>query len=273
MGVVVVGSGKGAPGATTAVLAVAAAWPGAEPVLIAELDADGGVLAARLGLGFEPGLLTLATALRRDDAAVDPHLQPIGDRVATLVAPSAAAQVDAALAIAGDRLPAALRARAGVVLVDGGRLSRPTASTDWLTTTDVVVLVMHPRVEDVAVMRDQVTDLQRRGVRPAVVLTGCGALRPAEVCAAIDAPLLGVVPHDPRSATALWTATVRPRTRRAPLLRATATIASRLAGQVSAATPSSRATAASTAGPAAGFAAAARGDLTMTTRRDDRSRA
>jgi hypothetical protein len=56
------------PGLTTAVHALASAWP-REPserrVIVAELDPSGGTLAARYDLKPEPGLTNLAAAGRR----------------------------------------------------------------------------------------------------------------------------------------------------------------------------------------------------------------
>src|SRR5262249_57798282 len=60
---VVVAGGKGAPGATTTALGLASAWTGQRRVVV-EADPDGGVLAARLGLGLAPGLMTVAAAPR-----------------------------------------------------------------------------------------------------------------------------------------------------------------------------------------------------------------
>ena len=67
MSLVVVAGGKGAPGATTTALGLASAWTGQQRVVV-EGDPDGGVLAARLGLGYEPGLVTVAAARAESSA-------------------------------------------------------------------------------------------------------------------------------------------------------------------------------------------------------------
>ncbi len=74
MALVAVAADKGAPGVTTASLALAAVWP--RPVLLAECDAAGGDLLYRLpaadGGRLDPqrGLLSLAVAARR---GIQPH--------------------------------------------------------------------------------------------------------------------------------------------------------------------------------------------------------
>jgi hypothetical protein len=69
MGLIVLAAGKGAPGVTTAAVAIAAVWP--RPVLLAECDQAGGDLVYRLpaedGGVLNParGLLSLAATARR----------------------------------------------------------------------------------------------------------------------------------------------------------------------------------------------------------------
>src|SRR5690606_40344837 len=60
MTLVALTSVKGAPGVTTTVLAMAAVCPPSRRLVVVEADPEGGVLAARLGLRAEPGLVTLA---------------------------------------------------------------------------------------------------------------------------------------------------------------------------------------------------------------------
>ena len=68
--IVVLGSVRGSPGVTSWSLLLATAWPvesGTERVVL-EADAAGGVLGARYGWGVEPGLASLAAALRTERA-------------------------------------------------------------------------------------------------------------------------------------------------------------------------------------------------------------
>ncbi len=81
MSLIAVASAKGSPGATTLTLALGLARPPARGCLIVEADPDGGSLAARLGLSYEPGLVELAAAARRempDAATVDRFTQGLG---------------------------------------------------------------------------------------------------------------------------------------------------------------------------------------------------
>jgi cellulose biosynthesis protein BcsQ len=74
MALIAIAADKGAPGATTTALALAAVWP--RPVLLAECDPAGGDLVYRLPaadggrLDQRRGLLSLAVAARR---GLQPH--------------------------------------------------------------------------------------------------------------------------------------------------------------------------------------------------------
>ena len=70
--------------------ALASTWPEPRQVTVVEADPDGGVLAARRTLAPEPGLVTLAAALRRGTAALSPHTQSIGVDATAVVAPVSA---------------------------------------------------------------------------------------------------------------------------------------------------------------------------------------
>lgn len=59
------GSVKASPGVTTAVLALAAAWP-ADRCMVVELDLDGGDVAAWYDVAAQPGLRSYAAAGRCD---------------------------------------------------------------------------------------------------------------------------------------------------------------------------------------------------------------
>jgi MinD-like ATPase involved in chromosome partitioning or flagellar assembly len=62
---VALASNRGSPGCTTTALALATAWPPARGApLLVEADPDGGVLAARIGLGIKPGLIVLCGRAR-----------------------------------------------------------------------------------------------------------------------------------------------------------------------------------------------------------------
>jgi hypothetical protein len=217
------GSVKGAPGVTTAALAMAAVWVDGQ-VTVAELDMDGGVLAARRGLGLEPGLVTLAADLRHGMTPLDPHLQPLSDTVDALVAPASPQQMHTALAVAGTRVWAALDRRGDAVLVDGGRLRSTGPTGELARRATATLLVARPRLEDVALLRGHLPTLRRAGVRPLLVLADDGPYTATDVAAAVDAEVVGELPRDPRAAGALNGGTGRRALRRSPLLRAARTL-------------------------------------------------
>ena len=62
---VAIASVADAPGATTLAVGLVSTWPiTSEPAVLVEADPDGGRLGSRLGVGVEPGLMSLALASR-----------------------------------------------------------------------------------------------------------------------------------------------------------------------------------------------------------------
>lgn len=219
MTIVALGSIKGAPGVTTTVLALAAVWPTSRGVVVAEVDPDGGVLAVRRELGLEPGLVTLAAALRRGSDVLSPHTQPLGASVRAIVTPPSAEQTRAALAVAGERLWQAFDALADDLLVDCGRLTTTSPVIAIARRATTTLVVARPWLEDVAFLRERVPALRREGVDPRVLLIGDGPYHRDEVAAAVEAPVTAVMPADRRSADALDGRTAGNLTSRAPLIR------------------------------------------------------
>jgi hypothetical protein len=218
MTIVALGSVKGSPGVTTTVLALAAVWPTSRGLVVAELDPDGGVLAVRRELGLEPGLVTLATTLRRGGDATA-HTQPLGANVRAIVAPPSAEQTLVALGVAGDRLWRALDTLGDDLLVDCGRLTTTSPVIPIARRAATTFVVARPRLEDVALLRERIPALRRQRVDPRVLLVGHGRFHPDEVAAAVETPVAAVIPVDRRSADALDSRTTGRLTSRAPLLR------------------------------------------------------
>lgn len=219
MTAIALGSVKGAPGVTTTMLAMAAVWPTDRRLLVAELDPDGGVLAARRCLGFEPGLVTAVAALLRGAGAVDDHTQALSDSVRLLVAPSTAEQVRASVDAAGEVLWTALTEDGGDVLVDCGRLRASSSAVDLVRNADALLLLLRPRLEDVALARDRLPPLRRAQAEPRLVLVDDGPYRTDEVVAAVGAPVLARLPMDLRTADALNGVSAQQRLARSRLLR------------------------------------------------------
>lgn len=120
MSVVTLSSAKGSPGVTTLAMVLADLWP--DPVVLADVDPDGGDLAARLGLGSEPGLLTLAARGRSalGWVGVEAVLQAAG-RARVLAGVADPGQARGLAGLWGP-LAGALVEAPGLVLADVGRL-------------------------------------------------------------------------------------------------------------------------------------------------------
>lgn len=219
MTAVAIGSVKGAPGVTTTALAMAAVWPAARSLLVVECDPDGGVLAARRELGFEPGLVTLAAGLLRGSTTVADHTQQLSDSVRVIAAPTTAEQVHLSLGAAAYGMWEALTSDGADVLLDCGRLTAASPAADLARMADHVLLLARPTVEDVAILRDRLPSLRRGGLDPRVLLLDDGLYRTDEVAEAIGAPVLARLPIDNRTADALNGVTARPPVARSRLLR------------------------------------------------------
>lgn len=91
---VVVGSVKGAPGVTTACMALAVAWPAGWQPVVVEADPSGGDLAAGFSLAGEPGLVSLAAAARHahHGAVLREHTQALPGGLPVVAAPVDAEQ-------------------------------------------------------------------------------------------------------------------------------------------------------------------------------------
>lgn len=219
MTVVAVAGVKGAPGVSTLVLALACTWPATRGVTVVEADPHGGVLAARRMLAPEPGLVTLAAALRRGATALAAHTQTIGADAHAVAAPASAEQTRAALVIACERLPHVLGAHDGDVVIDCGRLTTDSPTLPLARHATVTLLLVRPRADDVVAVRDRVQTLRRTGVDPHLLLADDGPYSAPEVAAAVDAPVIAQIPRDRRAAHALEHQTGAAMSARSALLR------------------------------------------------------
>ncbi|QYG94405.1 hypothetical protein HC251_19500 [Iamia sp. SCSIO 61187] len=194
---VVLGSARGAPGVTTASLLIAGAIQGS---LLVEADVAGGVLAARYGLGREPGLTTMA-AEPSEEHRWQEHAQSAGG-VAVLVGPDAPDAAEALWRGAGLRLGTALtRCDADLVVADLGRLGR---RSPLVGAADLILLVARPTIEHLVTLSHHVPRL-RDGSRARIgmVLTGRGPYRADEIADALQVEVVGELPDDPAAADAL----------------------------------------------------------------------
>jgi hypothetical protein len=175
---------KGAPGVTTAAVALGAVWP--RPVLVAECDQAGGDLVYRLpsaqpdgdadGGTLNPsrGLLSLAATARRGlrPDQVAEHCQRLVGGLDVLVGVTNAEQAQAMTWLWGP-LGRAFAGLAPVdVIADCGRLGAANPLVDLMHEADLVVLLTRATLEQVAHLRERVAALtaELRGGPPVGVL-------------------------------------------------------------------------------------------------------
>ena len=173
MALIAVAADKGAPGVTTASVALAAVWP--RPVLLAECDPAGGDIVYRLpgadGTRLDPrrGLLSLAVAARRglQPDQVWEHAQKLHGGLDVLAGVTSAEQgagLDALWHMVGGLLS---RIPQADVIADCGRIGRDGPFYDLLAEAEAVVLITRASVAEVVRLRDRAaalgSGLQRRG--------------------------------------------------------------------------------------------------------------
>jgi hypothetical protein len=223
---------KQAPGVTTLALALVSVLDDDGGAVLVEADAQGGDLAALTARPPVPGLLSLAAAGRNGALVdVDGHVQPLPAGGKVLLAPSDPVQVAAGLAAVGDRLIAVARMSFGHVVIDRGRGGPETGE-------DVAVLVCHTSLAGVEQARVRAEAFESAGVDVCIVVSDVGPYRADEVSAALARPVLLTIPRDARGASGLGGDGIARALRRAPILRAAATLADVLRERVAVKEPS-----------------------------------
>ncbi|MGI5206774.1 hypothetical protein ACQEU6_35015 [Spirillospora sp. CA-108201] len=184
MALIALAADKGAPGVTTAAVALGAVWP--RPVLVAECDQAGGDLVYRLPsaqsdgdadggmLNPSRGLLSLAATARRGlrPDQVAEHCQRLSGGLDVLVGTTNAEQAQAMTWLWGP-LGRAFAGLAPVdVIADCGRLGAASPLVDLMHEADLVVLLTRATLEQVAHLRERVAALtaELRGGPPVGVL-------------------------------------------------------------------------------------------------------
>lgn len=187
-------------------MGLAAAWrptTGRE-VLVLEADPDGGILASRFeNLRADRTLADVAVDVRRafDMDAVLASARQVWGGVSVIVAPPSAEQTYSALSAAGDRLAAGLAAADGIdVLVDVGRLTPRSPALHLARRAVAAIFVTRPNFEAAASLAARMPELTAHGCDPALLSVGDQPYTPDEIQRAVTVPLLGTLPHDPRSA-------------------------------------------------------------------------
>jgi hypothetical protein len=158
---IAVAADKGAPGVTTACVALAAVWP--RPVLLAECDPAGGDLACRLpaagGGQLDPGrgLLSLAVAGRRGigPGQILEHTQKLSGGLDVLAGVVTAEQ-GAGLELLWGPAGAAMAQLPGLdVIADCGRIGADGPHYDLLASAATVVLVTRDTLAEVVRLRER----------------------------------------------------------------------------------------------------------------------
>ena len=257
MTLIAVAADKGAPGVTTASVALAAVWP--RPVLLAECDPAGGDIVYRLpgadGMRLDPrrGLLSLAVAARRglQPHQVWEHAQKLHGGLDVLAGVTSAEQgagLDALWEMLGGLLA---RIPQADVIADCGRIGRDGPLYDLLAEAEAVVLITRADLADVVRLRDRVTALAhgmhrrgRPGARIGVVVvadhktfrTALAEVRQAIGDGKSPASVIGGLAYEPKSADQLsgqWGAKLD----KSLLIRTAREIAGHLASELTDAQP------------------------------------
>ena len=161
MALIAIASDKGAPGVTTAALALAAVWP--RPVLLAECDPAGGDLVYRFpavgGGHLDPrrGVLSLAVVARRgmQPHQVWEHVQKLHGGLDVLAGVTNAEQGTGLSLLWGPIGKVLASLPQADVIADCGRLGADGPLYDLLAEATTVVLVTKVHVADVIRLRDR----------------------------------------------------------------------------------------------------------------------
>ncbi|MEU7140439.1 winged helix-turn-helix domain-containing protein [Nocardia sp. NPDC046473] len=215
---------------STTALALAAAWPGPEPVIVVEADPHGGTLADACGGDPRRGLASLTAAAGEGAvlglAELREHLQwhPVG--VAYLAAPPRPADTVAALA---HPIPLSPKLGSGcwgelVVVADSGLAAPDSAAAPLLRGADLALVVVRTPAADTTELLAKLRELAAWCPRLQVVIVGSPG--PREVASDLDVPVLGWLPHQETTATAIVRG--RPRAYHSDLGVATRALAMRI---------------------------------------------
>ena len=250
MALIAFASDKGAPGVTTATLALAAVWP--RPVLLAECDPAGGDVAYRFpaigGGHLDPrrGVLSLAVTARRgmQPNQVWEHVQKLHGGLDVLAGVTNAEQGAGLNQLWGQIGKVLATLPQADVLADCGRLGAEGPVYDLLAEATTVVLVTRAGVADVIRLRDRATAFAaaaesrgRRGFGASVLVvaepknfgTAIGEVQHVLRQSSVPATMIGGLAHDPKGA-ALFTGEMAGRLEKTQLIKAARVIAQQLAG-------------------------------------------
>ncbi len=236
MPLIALASVKSSPGVTTTALALASMWKTAERRLLLEADPGGGDLGLWLGLPADSGLAGLAAAARHghETGLAWRHARELAGGTHLVAAPAGAEQAAACVAaLSAAGLPRELAAADEPVLADCGRLYPGSPALAVAAAAALTVLVVRPRVSELAHLEPRVRGLEQAGLRLALVLAADNQRSPGEpsypaeeIAGVLGVPVQGPLPADPRAVEQLCRRAGDPGpARRLPLLREAAAAA------------------------------------------------
>lgn len=185
--IITLGSVRGAPGVSVTAMLLAAAWPTPLERVVLEADLDGGVMGARYGIGVEPGVGALVSALRHD-VADDRALERAGRRVerAAWLVPGPESAVTARRVWGADRAAARVADvladdTSRVWLVDVGRSSSRSETAPLFAGAELALVLTRDQPADLVQVPERVADLAAVCRRVGVVVVGSPAYRADEL--------------------------------------------------------------------------------------------
>lgn len=203
-------SASGSPGATTTAVLLAMAL--GERVTVVEASMTGGTAAARLGLGWHPGLLEVAAATRTEitPALLAYYTQLPACGVPVVVGPRNAAEAGPAISQLAVPLTVFAGRMSETLVVDCGAVGAGSPLWPLVAAVDVALLVVRqvagfPRetAARVSHARGLAVGLAEAGANVAAVVVGDRPYKASEVAAALGAPMAGALPVDLASVTRL----------------------------------------------------------------------
>lgn len=240
-------SAKGSPGATTSALALSAVWPEVHShrrVLLAECDAAGGDIASgylRGALDASRGVLGLAVQRGLDPVeAVCEQVLALDEDHRRLLLPGLTDPTRAPLvSSAWSTVAAALQGLSELtppidVLLDLGRMRTAHEPILLRQRADIALLVCCSTLPAIVAARAAAAELRAQdggdaSLLVAALVIGRGPYKAIEISAALDLPIIGILPYDALSAAVFSSgATPGRRFSRSPLIRAARTLATGL---------------------------------------------
>jgi hypothetical protein len=205
----------GAPGVTTAALALTLAWP--EQVLMAECDPDGGSVLTGLFAGHFPadrGLLHLAVRIKEDpgdaEAALAQQVLPLDEAGSRPVLPGPADPFQAQAITPGtwEQISGLLAGHTVDVIADVGQVRAVGYPFPVLAAADLITVVLRPTLRQVHAARSRLAAIrQSLGERVPVALCviGQGPHSVPEIAGALGGAFAAAVqvPFDARTAARL----------------------------------------------------------------------